>query len=81
LLIAFATVTHRGNQVVAAVAINIMVAGLGPTLALAWFNIGGQTPQLDQPGQRFSRAGLAMGRDCARASDAGSALCRAAERA
>ncbi len=53
LLIAFATVTHRGDQVVAAVAINIMVAGLGPTLALAWFNIGGQTPQLDQPGQRF----------------------------
>ncbi len=53
LLIAFATITHRGDQVVAAVAINIMVAGLGPTLALAWFNIGGQTPQLDLPGQRF----------------------------
>ena len=54
LLIAFATVTHRGNQVVAAVAVNIMVAGLGPTLALAWFNLGGQTPQLDQTGQRFT---------------------------
>src|SRR5471032_2166587 len=54
LLIAFATVTHRGNQVVAAMAINIMVAGLGPTLALAWFNLGGQTPQLDQPAQRFT---------------------------
>ncbi|MSU24519.1 MAG: ABC transporter permease [Opitutus sp.] len=53
LLLAFATVTHRGNQVVAAMAVNIMVAGLGPTLALAWFNIGGQTPQLDQPAQRF----------------------------
>jgi simple sugar transport system permease protein len=53
LVIAFATITHRGDQVVAAVAINIMVAGLGPTLALAWFNIGGQTPQLDQPAQRF----------------------------
>ncbi len=53
LLNAFATVTHRGNQVVASVAINIMVAGLGPTLALAWFNVGGQTPQLDLPSQRF----------------------------
>jgi simple sugar transport system permease protein len=51
---AFATVTHRGNQVVACMAINIAVAGLGPTLALAWFNLGGQTPQLDGPGQRFT---------------------------
>jgi ABC-type uncharacterized transport system permease subunit len=54
LLMAFATVTHRGNQVVAAMAINIMVAGLAPTLALAWFNLGGQTPQLDQTAQRFT---------------------------
>lgn len=52
LLNAFASVTHRGNQVVASMAINIVVAGLGPTLALAWFNLGGQTPQLDGP-QRF----------------------------
>jgi len=50
---AFATVTHRGNQVVACMALNIAVAGLGPTLALAWFNLGGQTPQLDGPDQRF----------------------------
>jgi len=53
LLIGFACITHRGNQVVAAMAVNIMVAGLGPSLALAWFNLGGQTPQLDAPGQRF----------------------------
>ena len=53
LLLGFACVTHRGNQVVAAMAVNIMVSGLGPTLALAWFNLGGQTPQLDGPGQRF----------------------------
>ncbi|MBI3886363.1 MAG: ABC transporter permease [Opitutae bacterium] len=53
LLLGFACITHRGNQVVAAMAINIMVAGLGPTLALGWFNLGGQTPQLDGPGQRF----------------------------
>jgi general nucleoside transport system permease protein len=46
-------VTHRGNQVVAAMAVNIMVAGLAPALALAWFEQGGQTPQLDGPGQRF----------------------------
>ena len=54
LLIAFATVTHRGNQVVAAMAVHIMVTGLGPTLGLAWFGLGGQTPQLDGPGQRFT---------------------------
>ena len=53
LLIAFACVTHKGNQVVAAMAVNIMVAGLAPALALAWFDQGGQTPQLDRPGQRF----------------------------
>jgi simple sugar transport system permease protein len=53
LLIGFACITHRGNQVIAAMAVNIMVAGLGPSLALAWFNLGGQTPQLEAPGQRF----------------------------
>ena len=54
LLLGFACVTYRGNQVVAAMAVNIMVGGLGPTLALAWFNLGGQTPQLDAAGQRFT---------------------------
>lgn len=53
LVIAFACVTHRGNQVVAAMAINIVVAGLAPALALAWFEQGGQTPQLEATGQRF----------------------------
>ncbi len=53
LVIGFACITHRGNQVVAGTAVTIMVAGLGPTLALAWFNLGGHTPQLDGPGQRF----------------------------
>ena len=53
LLIGFAGITQRGNQVVAAMAVNIMVAGLGPSLALAWFGLGGQTPQLNAPGQRF----------------------------
>jgi len=53
LLLAFAGVTQRGNQVVAGMAVNIIVAGLGPALALAWFNLGGQTPQLEAAGQRF----------------------------
>jgi simple sugar transport system permease protein len=53
LLIAFACVTHRGDQVVAGMAVNIVVGGLCPTLALAWFGLGGQTPALEAPGQRF----------------------------
>jgi simple sugar transport system permease protein len=43
---AFASVTHNGNQVVTGMALNILVAGLGPTLALAWFRMAGQTPLL-----------------------------------
>jgi ABC-type uncharacterized transport system permease subunit len=66
LLLAFAGVTQRGNQVVAGMAVNIMVAGLGPALALAWFNLGGQTPQLDGPGQRFLALGW-PGAEAARA--------------
>lgn len=54
LIIGYACITHRGNQVVAGMAVTIMVAGLGPTLGLAWFNLGGQTPQLDGVGQRFT---------------------------
>ncbi len=47
LLHAYACVTHNGNQVVSGMAINILVAGLGPTLAIAWFGLGGQTPSLE----------------------------------
>lgn len=54
LLIGFACITHKGNQVVAGMAVTIMVVGLGPTLGLAWFGLGGQTPQLDGAGQRFT---------------------------
>ncbi|MBO6826159.1 MAG: ABC transporter permease [Sneathiella sp.] len=43
---AYACVTHNGNQVVSGMAINIVVAGLTPTLAFAWFRQGGQTPAL-----------------------------------
>ncbi|SLN74700.1 ABC transporter permease [Oceanibacterium hippocampi] len=42
----FACITHRGNQVVSGMAINIVVAGLAPTLGFAWFHQGGQTPPL-----------------------------------
>ncbi len=46
LLHAFACVTHRGNQIVSAVAINILVSGLTVVLGHAWFKQGGQTPNL-----------------------------------
>lgn len=42
----FACVTHRGNQVVSGVAINILAAGLTIVLGTAWFHQGGQTPPL-----------------------------------
>ncbi|NYZ17433.1 ABC transporter permease [Azospirillum sp. RWY-5-1] len=42
----YACITHNGNQVVSGMAINILVAGLAPTLAFAWFRAGGQTPML-----------------------------------
>lgn len=40
----FATVSHRGDQVVSGMAINIIAAGLTVVLAIAWFAQGGQTP-------------------------------------
>ncbi|MFO1350445.1 MAG: ABC transporter permease [Gammaproteobacteria bacterium] len=46
MLHAFACITHRGNQVVSGVAINILVSGLTVTLGMAWFGRGGETPQL-----------------------------------
>ena len=46
LLHGFACITHKGNQVVSGVAINIMVSGLTVVLGIAWFHQGGQTPNL-----------------------------------
>ncbi len=40
----FATVSHRGDQVVSGMAINIIAAGLTVVLGIAWFQQGGQTP-------------------------------------
>ena len=45
----FASITHRGNQVVSGLAINFLASGLTATLGNAWFGRGGQTPQLSGP--------------------------------
>jgi simple sugar transport system permease protein len=39
-----ACVSHRGDQVVSGVAINLIAAGLTMVLGIAWFGQGGQTP-------------------------------------
>ncbi len=39
-----ACVSHRGDQVVSGVAINIVAAGMTVVLGIAWFAQGGQTP-------------------------------------
>ncbi|EPJ46715.1 MAG: inner-membrane translocator [Osedax symbiont Rs1] len=46
LLHGFACITHKGNQVVSGLAINILASGLTVTLGIAWFHQGGQTPLL-----------------------------------
>src|SRR3546814_15118407 len=48
LLHGFACITHRGDQVVSGVAINIMVSGLTVVLGTAWSQRGGQTPSVGQ---------------------------------
>lgn len=40
----FACVSHRGDQVVSGVAINIIAVGMTAVLGIAWFAQGGQTP-------------------------------------
>ncbi|AJQ97709.1 ABC transporter permease [Gynuella sunshinyii] len=42
----FATITHRGNQIVSGMAINILVTGATVILGRYWFDQGGQTPNL-----------------------------------
>ncbi|MCG6381173.1 ABC transporter permease [Vibrio fluvialis] len=46
LLHGFASITHRGEQVVSGMAINILATGLTITLGRYWFGQGGQTPTL-----------------------------------
>lgn len=42
----FACITHKGNQVISGLAINILASGLTVTLGIAIFAKGGQTPLL-----------------------------------
>ncbi|MFU0504272.1 ABC transporter permease [Pseudaminobacter sp. NGMCC 1.201702] len=42
----FASITHRGNQIVSGVAINFIAAGATIILGQAWFQQGGRTPSL-----------------------------------
>lgn len=42
----YACVSHRGDQVVSGVALNIIATGLTVVLGLAWFHQGGQTPSV-----------------------------------
>ena len=49
----FASITHRGNQIVSGVAINFIAAGSTIILGQAWFQQGGRTPSLSAEG-RFS---------------------------
>jgi general nucleoside transport system permease protein len=58
----FACITHRGNQVVSGMALNIAVAGLGPTLASAWFGQAGRTPLLGEEA-RFTPIDLPLARE------------------
>ncbi len=48
----FACITHRGNQVVSGLAINILASGLTVVIGIALFRTGGQTPSLMSE-QRF----------------------------
>jgi simple sugar transport system permease protein len=47
----FASITHRGNQIVSGVAINFIAAGSTIILGQAWFSQGGRTPALSEAGR------------------------------
>ncbi|MEO1316332.1 MAG: ABC transporter permease, partial [Pseudomonadota bacterium] len=46
LLHGFACITHRGEQIISGVAINILASGLTVVVGIALFRQGGQTPSL-----------------------------------
>ncbi|MCP5074492.1 MAG: ABC transporter permease [Rhodobacteraceae bacterium] len=50
----FACITHRGDQVVSGVAINILASGMTVILGIALFKQGGQTPVLLGTSERFT---------------------------
>lgn len=47
----FASITHRGNQIVSGVAINFIAAGSTIILGQAWFSQGGRTPLVGADGR------------------------------
>jgi len=52
-----ASITFRGNQLIAGVAINFLASGLTVLLGQKWFGLGGRTPSLSG-GARFSEVTL-----------------------
>ena len=47
----FAAITHRGDQVVSGVALNLIAAGLSAVLGIHWYGRGGQTPDIGLEGR------------------------------
>ena len=54
LLHSFASVTHRGDQVISGLAANMLAMGLTVTLGIAWFKQGGNTPPLPEEARFLS---------------------------
>ncbi|WP_434626911.1 ABC transporter permease [Chromobacterium sp. CV08] len=48
---AFVSVTYNGNQLISGMAINTIASGITPVLGLAWFQQGGNSPQLPDDGR------------------------------
>jgi ABC-type uncharacterized transport system permease subunit len=46
-----ASITFRGNQLIAGVALNFLAAGLTVLIGQRWFQLGGRTPQLSEGGR------------------------------
>ena len=72
----FASITHRGNQIVSGVAINFLAAGSTVILGQAWFRQGGRTPAADRRRPRFEAITLPGADAIARRADPRPDLCR-----
>jgi len=59
---AWACITHRGDQIVSGVALNVIAAGLTAVLGLVWFGLGGRTPDVTA-GSRFTALFPQVARD------------------
>lgn len=55
----FACITHKGEQIISGVAVNILASGLTVVIGIALFRQGGQTPLLG-PGERFGAIDLPL---------------------